>query len=380
LSHRPEFINFRSGVAKNKASVDNKPWVYYDLGPKDVEPLVLLHGTSGTAESFFYQVLSLGNQGYRVISAQWPDYWSVRDWVCGFHLFLKFLDLKNVHLFGQSLGGYLALHYVAAHSQMVKSLALCNAFADTQPFQQNSTIVKMFRFAPEFALKKFLLDSFPEKTEDPEIIDFMVEQLETLTRSDVGSRLTLNCINCPVPDFSQNFSEDRISFIDTHDEVVLPDSMRQRLYARFKNVRIGQIKNAGDFPMLSCPSEINMHLVVHLRRNGLFLEVPHETKPVKEASDELKTNFLEASDELKTNSGECSSPPLVHEHKAEINEVTAAQDTKEAEQTSFHVQRGVDLDDVLFHDKDREEQLLRDSQRNLAMLNDLGAAGADAEL
>jgi len=369
ICHRPEFVNFRSNVAKHKASVDNKPWVYYDLGPKDVEPLVLLHGTSGTAESFFYQVLSLGNQGYRVISAQWPDYWSVQDWVCGFHLFLKFLDLKNVHLFGQSLGGYLALHYVAAHSQMVKSLAVCNAFADTQPFQQNSTIVKMFRFAPEFALKKFLLDSFPEKTEDPEIVDFMVEQMETLTRADVGSRLTLNCINYPVPDFSQNFSEDRMSFIDTHDDVVLPDSMRQRLYARFKNVRIGQLKNAGDFPMLSCPSEMNMHLIVHLRRNGLFLEIPHhETKPAGEVTCELKTDSetsLPASDQQ-----------TVHEAVTTEEQKT----TEEPEQASFHL-RGVDLDDVLFQDKDREEQLLKDSQRNLAILNDLGVEEvADAEL
>jgi maspardin len=370
IRRRPEFVNFRSGVAKNKASVDNKSWVYYDLGPKDVEPLILLHGTSGTAESFFYQVLSLGNQGYRVISAQWPDYWNVRDWVCGFHLFLKFLDVKKVHLFGQSLGGYLALHYVAAHSQMVKSLALCNAFSDTQPFQQSSTIVKMFRFAPEFALKKFLLDSFPEKTEDPEIIDFMVEQMETLTRSDVGSRLTLNCINCPVPDFCQNFSEDHISFIDTHDEVVLPDSMRQRLYARFKNVRIGQLKNAGDFPMLSSPSEINMHLVVHLRRNGLFMEVPHETKPVEEDAHELKAD-----------SGESSS--VVSNQETPYEEVMTEQlESKEPEQASFHFPTGVDLDDALFQDKNREEQLLKDSQRNLAMLNDLGVAEvtADAEL
>jgi hypothetical protein len=35
-------------------------------------PLVMLHGTSCTAECFFNQVSSLGARGYRVISAQFP--------------------------------------------------------------------------------------------------------------------------------------------------------------------------------------------------------------------------------------------------------------------------------------------------------------------
>jgi hypothetical protein len=69
---------------------------YYDVGPKDVTPLVMLHGTSGTAIMFFYQMLSLGYKGFRIISCQWPDYWTHEEWVQGFHNFLAAMKLKKV--------------------------------------------------------------------------------------------------------------------------------------------------------------------------------------------------------------------------------------------------------------------------------------------
>lgn len=34
-----------------------KNWVYFDLGTKEVDPVIMLHGTSGTADIFYNQIM-----------------------------------------------------------------------------------------------------------------------------------------------------------------------------------------------------------------------------------------------------------------------------------------------------------------------------------
>ena len=50
-------------------SSDEKEWLIYDAGPRNVRcPLVCLPPASGTADVFFKQILTLSSLGYRVIS------------------------------------------------------------------------------------------------------------------------------------------------------------------------------------------------------------------------------------------------------------------------------------------------------------------------
>ena len=83
-------------------------WTIYDGGPKTIRsPLICLPSVSGTADTFFLQVLGLGAKGYRVISLSYPVYWTVNEWCEGFRKLLDFLQLDQVHLFGASLGNFI---------------------------------------------------------------------------------------------------------------------------------------------------------------------------------------------------------------------------------------------------------------------------------
>lgn len=126
-----EYLSFRSNIPCRKIVLDDSEkvcemmfhslnlvyvfqssylcqvWTIYDGGPKTVRsPLICLPPVSGTADTFFQQVLGLGAKGYRVISLSWPVYWSVNEWCDGFRKLLDFLQLDQVHLFGASLGIY----------------------------------------------------------------------------------------------------------------------------------------------------------------------------------------------------------------------------------------------------------------------------------
>lgn len=82
-------------------------WRIFDCGPKSVScPLICLPPVSGTADVFFKQVMGLASRGVRVIAAEPPPYWSIKEWCDGFKRLIDYLELDRVHIFGASLGKY----------------------------------------------------------------------------------------------------------------------------------------------------------------------------------------------------------------------------------------------------------------------------------
>lgn len=140
-----EYAQFRSKYTRQRIAFnqsDLKTWTLYDSGPKDVEcPLVFLPPVSGTADVFFLQLLELHKLGYRVISLQYPACWTLSEFIMCMVQLLDHLNLRQVHLFGASLGGFLAQKFAenTHYSKRVHSLILCNSFPDTSIFNHTTS-------------------------------------------------------------------------------------------------------------------------------------------------------------------------------------------------------------------------------------------------
>lgn len=48
--------------------------------------------------------MGLACRGVRVISAESPPYWNMKEWCDGFKRLIDYLELDKVHIFGASLG------------------------------------------------------------------------------------------------------------------------------------------------------------------------------------------------------------------------------------------------------------------------------------
>jgi len=270
-SQSEDYKRFRSWVAQRKIIIEQEQaqriWRYYDFGPKEAVPLVILHGASGTAEVFYKQMMSLCPKGYRLVAVQYPAYSTHENWVKAFDKFIDSLKVPKVHLFGTALGGYLAQCYAHYRPGRILSLILCNTFCDTQYYVDNHPFVGIFSWTPDFILKRVLLQNFPDYDVEGEIansIDFMVEQLETVSQEDLASRLVLNCTLGPL--VAQDIPHDsKITIIDCLDDIALPERVREEVYKFFPNARQALLKTGGNFPYLSRPDEINLHIEVHLR-------------------------------------------------------------------------------------------------------------------
>ncbi|XP_018579656.1 maspardin [Anoplophora glabripennis] len=272
LSQSQEYLSFRSSVPLRRIVVDSdnsKGWRIYDCGPKKVRcPLICLPPVSGTADIFFKQALTLSAKGVRVISAEAPVYWNVREWCEGFKKLLDYLELDRVHIFGSSLGGYLAQKFAeyTVNCPRVASLILCNTFTDTSVFNNHDSAA-IFWILPALVLKRMLMGNFVSNRVDPEMVeavDFMVERLESLPQTELASRLTLNCLRGYVE--AHKLSNLPITIIDVFDESALSSAVREELYKCYPSAKLAHLKSGGNFPYLSRCGEVNLHLQIHLRQ------------------------------------------------------------------------------------------------------------------
>ncbi|XVF13294.1 hypothetical protein REPUB_Repub08aG0196400 [Reevesia pubescens] len=265
-----DYIHFKSQVPLHKIPIGTKQWRYYDFGPKVVPPLICLPATAGTADVYYKQIMSLSMKGYRVISVDIPRVWNHQEWIQSFEKFLDAIDVHHIHLYGTSLGGFLAQLFAQHRPRRVKSLILSNTFLETRNFAASMPWAPIVGWTPSFLLKRYVLTGIRDGPHEPFIadsVDFVVSQVETLLREDLASRLTLTVDTASVEPLL--LSDSFITIMDTNDYSAIPQQLKDQLSERYPGARRAYLKTGGDFPFLSRPDEVNLHLQLHLRRVGV---------------------------------------------------------------------------------------------------------------
>ncbi|XP_042019318.1 maspardin-like isoform X2 [Salvia splendens] len=125
-------------------------------------------------------------------------------------------------------------------------------------------------WAPSFLLKRYVLTGIRDGPHEPFIadsVDFVVAQVETLSKDDLASRLSLTVDSASVGPL--RLSDTFITIMDTNDFCAVPQELKDQVIERYPGARLANLKSGGDFPFLSRPDEVNLHLQLHLRRVGV---------------------------------------------------------------------------------------------------------------
>ncbi|XP_003387733.2 PREDICTED: maspardin-like [Amphimedon queenslandica] len=264
-----DYAQFRSTIPQRKVVVDRSSmtWVLYDAGPRHIKsPLVCLPPVCGSADVFFKQLMHLSAKGYRVISVEYPVYWSVDEFCEGFLKLIDHLELTKIHILGASLGAFVAQKMAekTEKSPRVASIFICNGFIDTTAFKQTGS-AKAFWLMPAFMLKRQILVNLPSEKLEMDVansIDFMVERLDILSKDQLASRLTMNCAaNYVEP---QRLKDVYITIMDVFDESALSTRCKEEMYKCYPDAKRAHLKTGGNFPYLSRSDEVNTHLEIHL--------------------------------------------------------------------------------------------------------------------
>lgn len=102
-------------------------------------------------------------------------------------------------------------------------------------------------------------------------------------RDELASRLALSVSDSSVVN-RLHMPQTAITIIDTLDLQPTGLELSQRTVAHLPNARRAFLKTGGEFPYIAVPDEVNVHLIVHLRRSApppvIDLPVPVPAKPM----------------------------------------------------------------------------------------------------
>ncbi|KAF5460805.1 hypothetical protein F2P56_020646 [Juglans regia] len=308
-----DYIYFKSQVPLHKIPIGTKQWRYYDFGPKVVPPLICLPGTAGTADVYYKQIMSLSMKDYRVISVDIPRVWNHHEWIQAFEKFLDAIDVHHMHLYGTSLGGFVAQLFAQHRPRRVWSLIPSNSFLDTCSFSASMPWAPVVSWTPSFLLKRYVLMGIRDGPHEPFIVDsvdFVVSQVETLSKDVLASRLTLTVDAASVGPLL--LSDSFITIMDTNDYCAIPQQLKHDVRERYPEARRAFLKTGGDFPFLSRPDEVNLHLQLHMRRVGVEARadlVPGVSKGGSGGSPGEGNDGREDPDDAPRDDGEPSEGP-----------------------------------------------------------------------
>ncbi|MBS0474595.1 MAG: alpha/beta fold hydrolase [Proteobacteria bacterium] len=129
------FARATAGVATHERMVHGVRWSWFEAGPSDGEPLVLLHGFAGSKDNWML-VAPLLARRYRVICPDLPGFgesglvregdYSIGEQANRVVQFIDALGIKSCSLGGNSMGGFIALTIALDAPDVVSALFLLN--------------------------------------------------------------------------------------------------------------------------------------------------------------------------------------------------------------------------------------------------------------
>lgn len=225
------------------------------------EPLVLLHGLFG-ALSNFKDLVEHFRKSHRVVVPMLPlfDLDIFHTTVGGLekhvHKFIETLDLQQIHLLGNSLGGHVALVHILKHPERIKSLILTgssglfeNGMGDTYPKRGDYEYIRkkteMTFYDPAVATKE-LVDEVFEITNNRLKVIKIIALAKSAIRNNLGEEL--NQIKQPT------------LLIWGNNDIITPPFVGKEFNKLIPNSELHFIDHCGHAPMMEVPHEFNVIL------------------------------------------------------------------------------------------------------------------------
>jgi pimeloyl-ACP methyl ester carboxylesterase len=222
------------------------------------QPLLLLHGLMG-ALSNWDDVIRYFSPNYKVIIPVLPIYElplltaGVRALSKFIHKFIKFKQLSNVVMIGNSLGGHVALVYVLAHPGYVKALVLTgssglyeNSFGGSFPRRESIDFVReKVRYTfydPNVATEDMVQEIF-ETINDRHKVLRILAMAKSAIRHNMKNELRK--ITMPV------------SLIWGRDDKITPPDVAEEFNESLPNSELHWVDKCGHAAMMERPHEFN---------------------------------------------------------------------------------------------------------------------------
>ena len=234
------------------------------------EPLVLLHGLFG-ALSNFSDLIEYFKATHRVIIPLLPLYdlsileTSVSGLAKHVQKFIEAMNLSNIHLLGNSLGGHVGLAYILKSQERIRSITLTgssglfeNGMGETYPKRGDY----------EFIRKKTAMTFYDPNVATKELVDEVFSIVNNRLKAIKIIYLAKSAIRHNLGDELQDIKLPCCLIWGLNDTIT-PPMVAEEFHKLLPNSELHWIDKCGHAPMMEVPAEFNAILLDFLNRNKM---------------------------------------------------------------------------------------------------------------
>ena len=234
-----------------------KSYNYIEKGEGQV--IILLHGLMGGLSNFRDVIGFFSSKGYKVIIPELPIYnlplkeTTVTAFSDFLEDFIKYKNLSNVILLGNSLGGHVGLIYSNKNPSFVKSLVLTgssglyeNSMGESYPKRENYGYIK----------RKTQEVFYNSKVATKEIVDEVFETVNNREKLVRTLAIAKSAIRHNMSGELPNIKTPTL-LIWGENDLVTPPEVAREFKSLLPNSKLEWIKKCGHAPMMEHPDEFN---------------------------------------------------------------------------------------------------------------------------
>ena len=230
---------------------------YIEKGEGQV--IILLHGLMGGLSNFKDVIGFFSSKGYKVIIPELPIYnlplkeTTVTAFSDFLEDFIKYKNLSDVILLGNSLGGHVGLIYSNKNPSFVKSLVLTgssglyeNSMGESYPKRENYGYIK----------RKTQEVFYNSKVATKEIVDEVFETVNNREKLVRTLAIAKSAIRHNMSEELPNIKTPTL-LIWGENDLVTPPEVAREFKSLLPNSKLEWIKKCGHAPMMEHPDEFN---------------------------------------------------------------------------------------------------------------------------
>jgi pimeloyl-ACP methyl ester carboxylesterase len=252
------------------------------------EPVVLLHGATGSPESYWSPQIPVLSQRFRVILMQYPGYgtegddeqeFSIPNTARALNELVDELDLAQVNLVGLSLGGAVSLQFALSYPQRVRRMVLADTLSGVR--------TERFRRFLEYALIGAIEQGGPDLMYDLNLIFAFSERYLYENRAELDAGRSA-WRSTDVPRYTAMLRsilewsvDDRLHEIETpalvlwgSEDIELPRVYSQRIADALPYAVMSVIEGAGHKSCADLPDQFNKAVLAFLLDGSASEESP----------------------------------------------------------------------------------------------------------
>jgi len=247
-------------VPENLHLIESKEFKYVDSGESiHATPIIFLHGLLGNPEGWYDAASSIVDHGYRALVPRIPiDSMPQRDanvqGIANYvHSFAHYLNLDQIVLVGNSLGGQIAVRYVSDHPMSVVALLLSGSSGIYETEIGTSTFRRRDRnFIRQQAEKSFY---------NPAMVnDGLIDRIFKITANRFHALRIVwtarSSMNDLIVDELQDLDLPTYLIWGTYDQIT-PPYVGHEFQKLLPNAQLHFIDECGHAPMMEYPNVFN---------------------------------------------------------------------------------------------------------------------------